>query len=124
MTTIVVVDDSPMILRMLSMALEQAGYDVATAEDGDEGLARIKEHEPPLVLLDAMMPKRDGYQVCAALRGDASLARQPHVIMLTASGQEADRERAEQAGVNEFMTKPFSPSQLLERVEVVLRATS
>lgn len=124
MTTIVVVDDSPMIIRMLSMALEDAGYDVVAAADGEEGLARIREHEPPLVLLDATMPKLDGYQVCAELRSDGSLARQPHVIMLTASGHEADRERAEQAGVNEFMTKPFSPSDLLVRVEEVLNAES
>jgi len=122
--TIVVVDDSPMILRMLCMALESADYEVATAEDGEEALARIREHQPPLVLLDAMMPKLDGYQVCAAVRGDASIVPQPHVIMLTASGQEADRQRAEDAGVNEFMTKPFSPSQLLERVEEVLNAAS
>ena len=122
--TIVVVDDSPMILRMLCMALESADYEVATAEDGEEALARIREHQPPLVLLDAMMPKLDGYQVCASVRGDASIIPQPHVIMLTASGNEADRQRAEDAGVNEFMTKPFRPSQLLERVEEVLNAAS
>lgn len=124
MTTIVVVDDSPMILRMLSMTLESAGFDVVTAEDGEEALALVREHEPPLVLLDAMMPKKDGYQVCAELRSDDALAHQPHVIMLTASGHEADRERAMAAGVNEFMTKPFSPSQLLIRVEELLSTES
>jgi len=122
--TIVVVDDSPMILRLLCMALESADYEVATAVDGEEALARIREHQPPLVFLDAMMPKLDGYQVCASVRGDASIIPQPHVIMLTASGNEADRQRAEDAGVDEFMTKPFSPSQLLERVEEVLNAAS
>lgn len=114
--TILVVDDSAVIVRLLAMALESGGYAVETAADGEEGLARAVELQPPVLLVDAMMPKLDGYQLCAAIRSDPTLARQPYVIMLTASGQEADRGRAEEAGVDEFMTKPFSPSNLLDTV--------
>lgn len=117
---IVVVDDSPVVLRMLTMVLEDQGYEVVGAVDGDDALARIREFAPQLVLIDATMPKRNGYEVCEELRGDSSLVRQPYVIMLTAGGQAADRERAERAGVDEFMTKPFSPSKLLGRVTELL----
>ena len=119
-TTIVVVDDSPVVVRMLTMALEDAGYDVVAGDDGDEALARIREVSPALVLIDATMPKRTGYEVCEELRADPTVVRQPYVIMLTAGGQAADRERAERAGVDEFMTKPFSPSKLLDRVTELL----
>jgi len=119
---IIVVDDSPVVVRMLTMALENEGYEVVGASDGDEALVRIRELSPALVLIDAAMPKRTGYEVCEQLRAGSSFARQPYVIMLTAGGQEADRERAERVGVNEFMTKPFSPSKLLDRVAAVLAA--
>lgn len=113
---IVVVDDSAVVLRMLTMVLEDEGYEVVAASDGEEALARIREISPPVVVIDAAMPKRDGYEVCEGVRADSTLGRQPYVIMLTAGGQAADRERAEQAGVDEFMTKPFSPSKLLDRM--------
>ena len=122
--TLLVVDDSPVIVRLLSLALTQNGYQVVTAADGEEGLARVRELSPPLVFLDAMMPKLNGYEVCEAVRADESLARRPYVIMLTAAGQETDRERAEAVGVDEFMTKPFSPSALIERVREVLETGS
>ncbi len=70
---IVVVDDSPVVLRMLTMALEDQGYEVVGAVDGDDALARIREVAPQLVLIDATMPKRDGYEVCEELRADSSL---------------------------------------------------
>lgn len=118
---ILVVDDSPTVVRLLRMALETGGYSVETASTGEEGLSRARELCPPVMLVDAMMPGLDGYELCASIRSDRTLVRQPHVIMLTASGQEADRVRAEHAGVDEFMTKPFSPSNLLDRVAGVLR---
>lgn len=120
-TRILVVDDDPMIVRLLERALASEGR-VATAGGGAEALARIRELEPELLFLDAMMPEPDGYSVCREVRADASLTRQPYIIMLTAAGQEADRRRAEQAGVDEFMTKPFSPSQLRLRVREILTA--
>ncbi len=117
---ILVVDDSPVTLRMLSMVLEQQGYDVVTAVNGEEALNQIRELEPPLVFMDAMMPKKDGYETCQEARQDAAISRQPYIIMLTAGGHEADRERAEQVGVDEFVTKPFSPSKVVALVQQIL----
>jgi DNA-binding response OmpR family regulator len=117
---ILVVDDEPFILRTLAFVLKKEGYDVATAVDGEEALDQIRTLEPVLVFIDAMMPKKDGYQVCQEVREDPTITRQPYIIMLTARGQEADRERANRVGVDEFMTKPFSPSKVLSRVQEIL----
>lgn len=118
---IVVADDSSTILAMLDLALRREGYEPAIAEDGVRALELIREHRPELVILDAVMPGADGYDVCKALREDASAAR-PYVIMLTAGGRDSDRARADDAGVDEFMTKPFSPSALRARVKEILGA--
>jgi len=121
MTDILVADDSPTILNLLVIALTREGFDPVTAANGEEALERIREHRPRLVILDALMPRGDGYEVCKSLREDSELD-QPYVIMLTAGGRETDRERAEAAGVDEFITKPFSPSQLRARVREILSA--
>lgn len=118
--TIVVVDDSRTAVHVLMLALRQEGYDVETAEDGEAGLELIRAVRPRLVFVDAEMPRVNGYELARAVRNDASLDPQPYLIMLTAGGQEADRERAEAAGVDEFMTKPFSPSELRARVRELL----
>ena len=81
---ILVVDDSPVILRMLSLTLKKEGYPIATAVNGEEALEQIRKLQPALVFLDAMMPKKDGYQVSQEVRADATLKRQPYIIMLTA----------------------------------------
>jgi DNA-binding response OmpR family regulator len=117
---IVVVDDSGAIRMLLTRALEQAGFEVTAAADGDEGVARIRELGPALVVVDAQMPGIDGHQLCAEVRADAELERQPQIIMLTASGEDADRRRAEEAGVDEFLTKPFDPVELVGRVRELL----
>lgn len=117
---IVVVDDSTTMLRLLSHALREEGFDVVTGTDGDAALALVREWQPALLILDAEMPVRDGYEVAREL---ASLDTRPYVLMLTAGGREADRQRAEDSGVDEFMTKPFSPSRLRARVREVLEAT-
>jgi DNA-binding response OmpR family regulator len=116
---IVVADDSDAILSLIVASLQREGYEPATATNGADALARIRELRPELVILDAVMPKGDGYEVCRELRDDPDLER-PYVIMLTAGARESDRERAEAAGVDEFITKPFSPSQLRERVRAIL----
>lgn len=120
---ILLVDDEPFILRTLTLVLKKEGYEIATAVDGEEALVQIRALEPSLVFIDAMMPRKDGYQVCQEVRNNATLTRQPYIIMLTARGQEADREKAEQIGVNEFMTKPFSPSKVVARVRQVMERT-
>jgi len=117
---ILVVDDSPVILRMLSLTLKKEGYNIATAVNGEEALEQIRKLRPALVFIDAMMPKKDGYQVSKEVREDPMLKRQPYIIMLTARGQEADRERAAEVGIDEFMTKPFSPSKVVARVREIL----
>ncbi len=120
MRPIVVVDDSRTAQHVLALALRQEGYDVETADDGEEGLELIRAVRPRLAFVDAEMPRMTGYELARAVRDDASLDPQPHLIMLTAGGQEADRERAEAAGVDEFLTKPFSPSQLRALVRELL----
>lgn len=116
---VVVVDDSPTMVALVSLAVRRAGHEAATAADGESALALIRRERPDLVIIDAIMPGTNGYDVCKALRDDPSGPR-PHVIMLTAGGQEADRIRADEAGIDEFMTKPFSPSELGARVRDIL----
>ena len=116
---IVVADDDRTILSLLMIALGRDGYEPVTAGDGAEALREIREHRPDLVIIDAMMPVLSGYEVCVALRDDQD-GPKPHIIMLTAGGRESDRERAHEAGVHEFMTKPFSPSELRTRVRAIL----
>jgi DNA-binding response OmpR family regulator len=116
---IVVADDSRTILSLVTLALQREGYEPVTASDGEEALAAVREHRPELLIVDAVMPGLSGYDVCRELRSDPD-GPQPHVIMLTAGGQEADRVRAEEVGIDEFVTKPFSPSDLRARVRELL----
>jgi DNA-binding response OmpR family regulator len=120
-TPVVVADDSETILELIVLTLTRGGIESASAGDGAGALERIREHRPRVVILDAMMPNGDGYDVCRTLRADPDLD-QPHVIMLTASAREVDRERAAEVGVDEFMTKPFSPRELRERVQELLES--
>jgi len=117
---VVIIDDSPIVLRMLGMVLEREALAVVCAGDGEAGLAAIEASRPRLVFLDAMMPGLDGYEVCRRIRELDGPDRHTHVIMLTGSSDEHDRDRAEAAGVDEFMTKPFSPTGVVERVHDVL----
>ena len=116
---LVIADDSSTILAMVELAVRRDGYEPATAMDGLQALEVIREHRPELVIIDAMMPGASGYEVCKSLRDDPDGPR-PYVIMLTAGGRDSDREQAEASGVDEFMTKPFSPSALRERVKEIL----
>ena len=116
---IVVAEDSDTILSLIVLALKREGFEPATATNGEDAIARIRELRPELVILDALMPKGDGYEVCRALREEPGLER-PYVIMLTASTRAGDRQRAEAAGVDEYITKPFSPSELRTRVREIL----
>jgi DNA-binding response OmpR family regulator len=117
---VLVVDDSSTIRHLLTFALGQEGFDVSSASNGEEALASIRRQLPDVVITDAVMPLLTGYDLCRELRNDAGLSPQPHVIMITDSGQEVDQHRAEKAGVDEFMTKPFSPSALRARVREIL----
>ncbi len=120
---ILVVDDEPVILRSLSFVLRREGFDVDEARNGDEALDAIRATRPHLVLLDVMMPKKNGYEVLSEVKSDPEL-RSTYIIMLTAKGQEADRIKGMELGVDEYMTKPFSPMKIVERAKAVLTPAS
>jgi len=109
---ILLVDDEPSIRETVSFILEMEGYQVVTAENGDEALEQIRRLQPPVVLLDAMMPRRDGFDVCRTVKSDPTLAA-TKIVMLTALGQKADQEKAMVAGADFYVTKPFDEEDLL-----------
>lgn len=116
---ILVADDEPFILRSLSFVLERAGFDVLQARNGDEALEVLRTSRPRICVLDVMMPRRSGYEVCEVVKGDPDL-HGTYVVLLTAKGQDSARARGIQSGADEFMTKPFSPSRLVERIREIL----
>jgi len=119
--SILVIDDEPSIGRVVQFKLQQEGFKVSVATDGLEGLAKVNEEKPDLILLDLMMPGMDGFEVCRRLRASPETVATP-VIILTARGQEMDRIRGVELGVLDFFTKPFSPQKLLERVKEVFKS--
>lgn len=116
---ILVVDDEPHIARALNFVFRKEGFAVETAADGDEALARIREHRPRIVFLDLILPRRSGTDVCKTVKNDPIL-RNTHIIILTCKGQELDRDQSMAAGANEFITKPFSPKEVVARVRTLL----
>lgn len=117
---ILVVEDETALVTLLRYNLEREGFDVDTAGDGEEALLMVEEKTPDLVLLDWMVPLVSGMEVCRRLRRNPDTRDVP-IIMLTARGEEADRVRGLNAGADDYVTKPFSPSELLARVHAVLR---
>ncbi len=117
--TVLVVDDEPFICRSLTFVLRKENYHVLEARNGEEALAVIRQHKPDLVFLDVMMPKLNGFQVTQQVRSDPSLDS-VKIILLTAKGQESDREVGKTAGANDYMTKPFSPTKILDRARQML----
>lgn len=116
---ILVADDEPHVLRSIEYTLARAGYQVLTAIDGEEALIKIREEMPDLVFLDIQMPRIDGNTVCRKLREDKA-TRHLHVVVITAKGQESERLFSMECGANEFITKPFSPREVRERVREIL----
>ena len=112
---VLICDDEPYIVESVSYVVRKAGFDVLTAEDGEEALAAAQREKPDLVFLDIMMPGLAGDEVCRRLKSDPS-TRDTHVVILTARGQEEDERRAMEMGADEFMTKPFSPRKLRARI--------
>ncbi|MGE4279015.1 MAG: response regulator transcription factor [Magnetospirillum sp.] len=117
--SVLVVDDEPNIVLSLEYLLKQVGYDVHVARDGEAALSAIAEHRPGLVLLDVMMPKRDGYDVCQTVRANPDWA-DTRIIMLTAKGRESEREKGLALGADEYVTKPFSTRDVVEKVRSFL----
>ena len=115
-----VADDDAVIRLLLTMLLERQGFRVLGAADGKGALAQAATGQPRVIFLDARMPDPDGYEVCRLLRAQGLVHPDPLVIMLTAAGQESDRRKAASVGVNEFLTKPFSPSKLSARLQQLI----
>ena len=117
---ILIVYEEPHIRRLLALRLTADGFEVAEADDGERGLESIGEYPPDLVLLDLMMPGANSLEVLACIRSAPRHADIP-VIILTAKGQDTDRELAFAGGATDFITKPFSPMKLLARIHEILR---
>ncbi len=118
---ILVVDDEPDAIELIEFNLKGAGYDVVTAPDGDEALKKARAALPHLIILDLMLPGVDGLAVCKQLRRDERTAAIP-IIMLTAKAAEIDRVLGLELGADDYVTKPFSPRELVLRVKRLLRA--
>jgi two-component system phosphate regulon response regulator PhoB len=117
---ILVADDEPDVLSLLVINLQRAGYDVLKAEDGEQALRLAREHLPSLLVLDVMMPGLSGFDVVKQLKQTAQTARLP-VLMLTARADEVDRIVGLELGADDYVTKPFSPREIVLRVQSVLR---
>jgi DNA-binding response OmpR family regulator len=117
--TVLVADDDADIVRFVEVNLRLEGFQVVTARDGQEALAKALDLRPDVVLLDVLMPRIDGYTVCRRLRADDRGAAIP-VILLTANFISADREVARHAGADDFVVKPFDPCELMARVKALL----
>lgn len=118
MNRVLVVEDDPSMAVALRDGLEYEGYDVCMASDGEAGLRMASTHDPDLILLDVMLPKRSGLSVCREIRGSGSNVP---IIMLTARGQEIDKVTGLKIGADDYVTKPFGFVELVARVEAVLR---
>ena len=116
---ILVVDDEPNIVLSLEFLMKQAGFQVRTASDGEAALAAVAADVPDLVLLDVMMPRKNGYEVCQAIRANPDW-KAVRVIMLTAKGREVEREKGLALGADDYITKPFSTQEVVERVRELL----
>jgi DNA-binding response OmpR family regulator len=112
---ILVVDDEPHLIRSLSYILSKAGFEICTASDGEEALRKLVEYKPELIFLDIMMPKKNGYEVCEAIRKMPEY-KDVYIIVLSAKGGDIDRDKALKVGANEFMSKPFSPIDVLSKI--------
>ena len=116
---VLVADDDPDILDLVTFRLDRAGYEVVQARDGQEALDAALERTPDLCVLDVMMPRLDGYEVTRRLRQESATRSVP-IILLTARAQEADVQRGFESGATDYVKKPFSPQELRARVEALL----
>lgn len=118
--TVLIVEDEEAILMLLRYNLENEGFKVITASDGEEALTKVKEARPDIVVLDWMLPSISGVDVCKTLRRNMETKNIP-IIMLSARGEENDRVQGLDSGADDYLTKPFSPSELVARIRAVFR---
>jgi two-component system alkaline phosphatase synthesis response regulator PhoP len=116
---ILVVDDEIYIVHILDFSLGMEGYEVLTASDGEQALETAQREQPDLIVLDIMMPKLDGYETCKLLKAD-DRTRQIPVILLSAKGRHTDQKIGYEVGADDYITKPFSPRKLVERINTLL----
>ncbi len=116
---VLLVDDEPNILLSLKFLMQKEGYEVLVAENGDEALALARQRLPDLVILDVMLPSPNGYEVCQAMRADPQLTGL-YIMMLTAKSNPAEREKGLAMGANDYVSKPFSNRELVDKVRAVL----
>ena len=116
---ILVVDDEIYIVHILDFSLGMEGYEVLTALDGEQALEKARAERPDLIVLDIMMPKLDGYETCKRLKADDATKAIP-VILLSAKGRNVDQKVGFEVGADDYITKPFSPRKLVERINAIL----
>ena len=121
--TILVVEDEPNIVESLSFLMKKAGFIVRVARDGNTAIRTIESEAPDLVLLDIMMPRRDGYEVCRTIRANPDWDH-VRIIMLSAKGRDLDRRKGLDLGADDYITKPFSTREIVERVQEILGTKS
>lgn len=117
---ILIVEDEPSMVELLRYNLESEGFQVTSATDGEEAMLSIEEQKPDMVLLDWMLPKLSGIEICRRLRRNQEFRNLP-VIMITARAEETDRVRGLDVGADDYVSKPFSPAELMARIRAVLR---
>jgi len=120
---ILVVDDEIYIVHILDFSLGIEGYEVMTALDGEQALAKVAQDKPDLIVLDIMMPRLDGYETCKMLKAGAETRNIP-VILLSAKGRNVDQKVGFEVGADDYITNPFSPRKLVERINAILGQSS
>jgi len=117
---ILLVEDTEDMVKLVKMYLEHHRYEVITAYDGQEGLARAKTEKPDLIILDLMLPKINGYKVCGLLKRDTKYTKIP-IILFTAKTQEKDMKLGQEVGADAYLTKPFEPEVLLSKIKELIK---
>lgn len=116
---VLITDDDPNLVKSLTFVLNKEGYETDSAENGEAAIAKVHQSKPALMFLDIMMPKKNGYEICQELKSSPDFS-DIYIIMLTAKGQEEDRLKALESKADEFITKPFSPAEIVKRVHQIL----
>ena len=116
---VLIVDDDPNLIKSLGWVLQKEGYDFDAAQDGEEAIVKAKETDPGVILLDIMMPRKSGYEVCSEVKNTPGM-EDINVVILSAKSQQVDREMGLAAGADEYITKPFSPQVVVNKVKELL----
>ena len=123
MHRVLIVDDEPNIVLALELLMKKEGYEILSVDDGQKAFDAVREFRPDLIILDIMMPRMDGYEVCQRIRADESL-KDIQVVMLTAKGREAEKEKGLALGADLYVTKPFSTREVMMKVKELLAGRS